>query len=210
MTPEESYIILLQVRISIPLKESRVKHEVEVQAAIVRDHMFLVVAARNEWIKITEIRPLCMSVLPRGELSSLLSLSSLFSRFHLRSYDYFGMNFAHINFALGNLRQNQNVQTTCTVVGGLEIFWTSSASECDYDDSLLRFLEAEIGHLHFHTNRKSSRIQVWILESKSWEEHAVNRGERMELIIEEMVRESYWLGLVCNARRIINRRRIFH
>lgn len=86
-------------------------------------------------------------------------------------------------------------------VDGLKIFWTSSASKCDYDGRLLKVLEAEIGHLHFHTNTKSSRIQVWTLECQSWEEHAVNRGEIMELRIEEMVRESYWIGLVCNARQ---------
>lgn len=86
-------------------------------------------------------------------------------------------------------------------VDGLKIFWTSSASGSDYDGRRLKILEAEIGHLHFHTNTKSTRIQAWILESKSWEEHTVKRGKSMELKIEEMVQESYWLGLVCNARR---------
>ena len=86
-------------------------------------------------------------------------------------------------------------------IDGLKIYWTSSAFEYDRDGRDLRILEAEIGHLHFHTNTKLNRIQVWILETKAWEEHTVNRRENVELKIDEMVRDPYWLGLVCTARR---------
>ena len=86
-------------------------------------------------------------------------------------------------------------------IDGLKFYWTSSAFECDRDGRDLRILEAEIGHLHFHTNTKLNRIQVWILETKAWEEHAVNRRENVELKIEEKVRDPYWIGLVCAARR---------
>lgn len=161
----------------------------------------LVDAARNEHIKMTEFCPICMTALPRGELSSSSALCSAVLRFYRRSYDYCSKIFAHINFALNNPEQESYHNMQMIEIDGLEVFWTSSTSESDYDGRLLRILEAEIGHLHFHTNTKSSRIQVWILESKSWEEHAVKRGESMVLKIEEMVRESYWLGLVCNARR---------
>ncbi len=89
----------------------------------------------------------------------------------------------------------------CAQVDGLQVIWTSTASNSDLEGRLLRISRARIGHLHFHTNVNEHRIQVWILETKGWEEHAVIRRKKKDIVIEEMVCDSYWVGLVRNALR---------
>lgn len=87
----------------------------------------------------------------------------------------------------------------CTHVDGLELIWTSTASNSDLDGRFLRMSRARIGHLHFHVNAHASRIQVWILETRCWEEHAVIRRGEKDLVMEEMVCDTHWVGLVRNA-----------
>ncbi len=83
-----------------------------------------------------------------------------------------------------------------TRIGNISIIWTSSTSDTDFDICYPTIQGARIGHLHFHTNLKTERVQVWILETRCWEEHAVHLNRANGLSIEDMVRDPYWLDLV--------------
>lgn len=93
-----------------------------------------------------------------------------------------------------------NYAMKMTQVGSFSIIWTSSTSNTDFDVCYLTIHGARIGHLHLHTNLKTGRIQAWILETRCWEEHAVNLNRTTGSSIENMVRDPHWLDLVCCAR----------
>lgn len=94
----------------------------------------------------------------------------------------------------------QGYETYITQIDGLRVIWSSSASNCDLEGESPVIRNAQVGHLHIHTNVNAGRIQVWVLERKAWEEHAVNIDRRNELVVGNIVRDSYWLALVRNAQ----------
>ena len=59
----------------------------------------------------------------------------------------------------------------------LTVDWTFSESAFDFDGRWIKINAVEIGHVHFHLNTTMGRIQIWILESKSWEEHIFRQSE---------------------------------
>ena len=59
----------------------------------------------------------------------------------------------------------------------LTVDWTFSESAFDFNGRWIVIDGAEIGHVHFHLNTTMGRIQIWILESKAWEEHIFRQGE---------------------------------
>ena len=59
----------------------------------------------------------------------------------------------------------------------LTIDWMFSESAFDFNGQWIIIDGAKIGHVHFHLNMTIGRIQIWILESKAWEEHIFRQGE---------------------------------
>lgn len=88
-----------------------------------------------------------------------------------------------------------------TMAGALNIIWTISTSDSNLDTRFVNVPEAKIGHLYFHLNATAARVQVWVLERKTWEEYEMIREKRNKLHVKEMIQEEYWLGLVSNACR---------
>jgi len=59
----------------------------------------------------------------------------------------------------------------------LSVDWTLSESAFDFNGRWIMIDGVEVGHVHFHLNTTMWRIQIWILESKAWEEHIFRLSE---------------------------------
>jgi hypothetical protein len=88
---------------------------------------------------------------------------------------------------------------------GQRLDWTITTSCFDFDYRWISIQGAKIGHLHFHTNTRAQRVQVWICEKQGWEEYFITgrmRKSMQELNLDDLVKSSYWIELVLNARNM--------
>ena len=84
---------------------------------------------------------------------------------------------------------------------GTFISFSVTQSTCDFSDQWIQIPEADLGHVHFHINCTQQRVQGWILEGRSWEEHLVVWNESRDLNLPDLVTSSRWVYLISNAKR---------
>lgn len=85
--------------------------------------------------------------------------------------------------------------TKTTKVGTKDITWTESSSDFDISSRWISIPGAQIGHIHFHINRRAQRSQAWVLERRSWEEYNLNFYSPGDIGIVELVKQSPWIIL---------------
>jgi len=86
----------------------------------------------------------------------------------------------------------------------LNIDWTISESAFDFDGRWIIIDNAERGHVHFHLNTTMGRIQVWIMEGKSWEEQFFRQNGINEwdqgVDTCEMLRNPHFISVILNVK----------
>jgi len=90
--------------------------------------------------------------------------------------------------------------TNTLKVNTIDIIWSESSSDYDISGRWISIPNAQIGHIHFHINRRTQRGQAWVLEKKSWEEYYLNFYSPRDVSIEELVKRDPWVYFVLCAR----------
>ena len=86
-------------------------------------------------------------------------------------------------------------------VNNVDVIWSESSSNFDISGRYISIPDAQIGHIHFHVNQRAQRVQSWVLEKRSWEEHYINlRNLRDDYSLEELVRQGPWDYIILCAR----------
>lgn len=92
-------------------------------------------------------------------------------------------------------------------IDGVDIVIEWTASECPYDfnGEWLEVAGAKLGHVHLHANTQLGRIQVWILEKWSWEEHFLKDLETdfgdVTIAMRKVLRNPTFISAVAHVQR---------
>jgi len=96
----------------------------------------------------------------------------------------------------------------CARIDGVDITieWTASESAYDYSGEWLHIEDAKVGHVHLHVNTHLERIQAWILEKWTWEEHFLKQEEsdhdfEANLTISKVLQNPKFISTVSHVQR---------
>ena len=89
--------------------------------------------------------------------------------------------------------------TRTVKVDNVDVIWSESSSNFDISGWCISIPEAQIGHIHFHINRRAQRVQAWVLEKKSWEEYYITFCNLRDISLEELVQQGPWVYFVLCA-----------